>query len=140
MITDLLLLRKKNTDTRFEQTERKPQETHEIKLNKQIQTFSFSPSSNFSDEGKGLLAVTGFEPKNCGSCQTDVNNTFSSATLVHWTSNGGKKTMNKLQILLKLRSQNDIEKDVKEVTKKEIKAKSETMNKIYLILILVNLR
>ena len=41
----------------IEQTRKKPQETLEVKMNKQMQNFSFSPPINLSSE-KWLLAVT----------------------------------------------------------------------------------
>ena len=37
---------KKQTDTLIEQTKTKPQENLEIKMNKQMQTFSFNPPIN----------------------------------------------------------------------------------------------
>ena len=42
MSIELLLLNKKHTDTLIEQTKTKPQETLEFKVNKQLETFSFS--------------------------------------------------------------------------------------------------
>ena len=41
-----------------------PQETLEFELNRQIKTFSFSPTIIFFEEGKCLLAVPGFEETN----------------------------------------------------------------------------
>ena len=52
MNNDLLHLFKKHTDTLIEQTKTKPQETLEIKMNKQMQTFSLSPPINLVEEGK----------------------------------------------------------------------------------------
>ena len=46
MNIELLLLIKKHTDTLIQQTRTKPQETLELKMNKQLQTFSFNPSIN----------------------------------------------------------------------------------------------
>ena len=60
----MLLLIKKHTDTLNEQTKTKPQETLEFKMNKQMQTFSFSPPINSIEEGKWLLAVTSFATMN----------------------------------------------------------------------------
>ena len=54
MNNELLLLTKKHTDTLIEQTKSGPQETLEVKLNKQLKTFSFSPPINLSEEGKWL--------------------------------------------------------------------------------------
>ena len=61
MNNELLLLIKKHTDTLIQQTKTKPQETLEFKMNKQTQTFSFSPPINLVEEDKWLLAVSSFE-------------------------------------------------------------------------------
>ena len=61
MNNEILLLNEKHTDTFNEQTKTKPQETLEFKMNKQVQTFSFSPPINLSEEGKWLLVVSSFE-------------------------------------------------------------------------------
>ena len=58
MNNDLLLLFKRHTDTSIERTKTKPLETLEIKMNKQIESFSFSPPLNLVEEGKWLLAIT----------------------------------------------------------------------------------
>ena len=50
MINELLLLLEKHTDTLIEQTKNSPQETHEFKMNKQMETFSFSPPINLIEE------------------------------------------------------------------------------------------
>ena len=52
----MLLSIKKHTDTLIEQTKTRPQETPEFEMNKQMETFSFSPI-NLSEEGKWLMAV-----------------------------------------------------------------------------------
>ena len=54
----------KLTDTLIEQTKTKPQETLEFKMNKQMQTFSFSLPLNRVEKGKWLLAVTSLEATN----------------------------------------------------------------------------
>ena len=46
MNNDLLLLVKKHTEALIEQTKSKPQLKLELKLNEQIETFSFSPPIN----------------------------------------------------------------------------------------------
>ena len=43
MNNELLLLIKRHTDTLIEQTRTRPQETLEFEMNKQMDTFSFSP-------------------------------------------------------------------------------------------------
>ena len=57
-------LLKKHTETLIEQTKTKPQETLEVMLNKQIETFAFNPPINFSEEGKWFIALTSFEATN----------------------------------------------------------------------------
>ena len=46
MNNELLFLIKKHTDTLIQQTETKAQESLEVKMNKQKQTFSFNPPLN----------------------------------------------------------------------------------------------
>ena len=52
MNNELLLLKNKHIDTLIEQTKTKPQETLEFELNRQIETSSFNPPINLSEEGK----------------------------------------------------------------------------------------
>ena len=54
----LLLVQKKLTDTLIEQRKFRSQETLEFRMNKQMESFSFSPSLNLIDKKKWLLAVT----------------------------------------------------------------------------------
>ena len=63
LITKLLLI-KNYTKTIIEQTKTKPKAALEFKLEKQMVTFSFSPTENFSEEGIWLRAVTSFEASN----------------------------------------------------------------------------
>ena len=65
MTNELLLLIKNNTDTLIEQTKSRLHETLENKLHRQMETFSFSPTINFAEEGNRSLAVTSFEVSNC---------------------------------------------------------------------------
>ena len=58
MNEELLLLFEKHTHTLIEQTKTRPQETLEIKMNKQKQTFSFNPPINLLEEGRWLLGVS----------------------------------------------------------------------------------
>ena len=102
----------------IEQTKSKPQETLELKMNKQLQTFSFNPPINLSEEGKWLLAVTSLEATNSVSNITDENNSFSLSTPGYWNSEDGEELINKLNNLLELRSENVIELHVKEVEKR----------------------
>ena len=56
MNTEMLVLIRKHTDKVNEQTKSPPQETLEIKLNRQIETFCFSPTTNPSEKAKWLLS------------------------------------------------------------------------------------
>ena len=108
MNNELLLLIKEHTDTLTEQTRAKPQETLEFKTNKQMETFSFNPSSNLSEEGKWLLAITSFEATNSVFNIAAENNSFSITISGHWQTKS-VTTNNDLNKLLELRSQKDIE-------------------------------
>ena len=88
---------KKYTDTCIQQTETKPQETLDIKVNKQMEYFSFSPPINLVEEGKRLLAVTSFEVTNSVFNITNENNSFSLTIPVQWSSRIGAETIYKLQ-------------------------------------------
>ena len=101
-----------------EKTKTKPQGTLDFKLNKQMDTFSFEPPVTFSQEGNWLLSVTGFEAVNSVFKITDQNNSFQNTTTGHWNVNDGEKTNNRLNNLLELTSQNDIELQVKETEKR----------------------
>ena len=92
MNNELLLLTWKHTDTLIEQTKTKPRETLEFKMNKQMETFSFSPPINLFEEGKWLLAVTFFEATNSVFNITDENNSFSITIPGHWQTKSSEKT------------------------------------------------
>ena len=74
-----------------------------------------------SEEKKWLLAVTSFETMNSVFIKTDENNNFSISTPGHWNSENVEELIHKLNKLLELISENDIELLVKEVEKEEIK-------------------
>ena len=114
----MLLLFKKHTDTLVEQTKTKPQETLEHKMNEQIQAFSFSHPINLSEEGKWLPAVTSFEATNSVINITNENNSSSISIKSYWNSEDGEEIINKLNKLLELRSETDIELHVKDVEKR----------------------
>ena len=117
MNIELLLLIKKHTDTLIEQTKTRPQETLEFKMNKQMQTFSFNPPINLFGEDEWLLGMTFFECTNSVFIKTNENNSFSVSTPNQWISEDGEELINKLNKLLKLRSEKDIELHVEEVRK-----------------------
>ena len=104
MNNELLLLIKKHTDTLIEQTKTKPQETLEFKLNKQMQTFSFSFPTNLIEEGKWLLAVSSFECTNSVFNITDENNSFSINIPGHYQNEFAEKTIEELYKLSELKS------------------------------------
>ena len=118
MNNELLLLIKKHTDTLNEQTKTRPQETLEFKMNKQRQTFSFNPPINLLEEGKWLLAVSLFECTNSVFNITNENNSFSIIIPGHYETESAQKTIDELNNLLELRSQNGIELHVEQVRKK----------------------
>ena len=115
MNNELLLLIEKHTDTLIEHTETKPQETLELKMNKQMQTFSFNPPIKLVEEGKGLLAVSSFECTNFVFNITNENNSFSIITQSHYETEVAEKIINDLNKLLELKS---LELHVEEVKKR----------------------
>ena len=100
MNNEMLLLIKKHTDTLIENTKTKPQETLEFIMNKQRQTFSFSPPINLIEEDKWLLAVSSFECTNSVFNITDDNNSFSIIIPAHWESEFADKIIDELNRLL----------------------------------------
>ena len=120
MNNELLLLIKKHTDTLIEQTKTKPQETLEFKMNKQLQTFSFSPPINLLEEGKWLLAVSSFECTNSVLNITNENNSFSIIIPGHYKIEFAEKVINDLNKLIELRS---LELHVEEFSKRGNKIK-----------------
>ena len=68
-------------------------------MNKQMETFSFSPPMNSVEEEK---AVTCFEATNSVFIETDENNSFSIVTLEHGYSDDNKELIPELNKLLEL--------------------------------------
>ena len=101
----------------IEVTKTKPQETLDFKINKQMQTFPFSPPINLVEEDKMLIAVTSFEATNSVFNITNENNSFSITIPGHWKSESAEKIIVDLNNLLDLRSQNDIDLHVEQVEK-----------------------
>ena len=83
-----------------------------------MQTFSFDTPINFSEGGKWMIAVISFEATNSVFDLTDENNSFSFSIRGHWNSKSAEKTIDELNKLLTLRSQNDIEFYVEQLRKK----------------------
>ena len=102
----------------IEQTKKKPQGTLEHTMNKQMEPFSFSLPISLPEEGKWLLEVTSFEASNSVFNKTDENNSLSFSSLSFWTAEDGEELINKLNKFLQPKSENDIEKHVKEVEKR----------------------
>ena len=115
MNNELLLLIKKHTDTLIEQTKTKPPGTLELKMNKQMQTFSFNPPIYLVEEDKWLLAVSSFECTNSVFNITDENNSFSVIIPGHYQNKSDEKTIDNLNKLLELKS---LELHVEEVKKR----------------------
>ena len=91
MNNELLLLFKKHTATLIEQTRTKPQETLELKMNKQRQTFSFNSPINLVEEGKLLLANSSFACINSVFNITNENNSFSIIIPGHYQNESDEK-------------------------------------------------
>ena len=120
MNNELLLLIKKHTDTLIEQTKTKPQETLEFKMDKPMQTFSFSPPINLVEEGKWLLEVSSLECTNSVFNITNENTPFSTIIPGHYQNKSDEKTNDNLIKILELAS---LELHVEEVRKKGNKIK-----------------
>ena len=121
-----LLLISQITKTLNEQTKTKPQETLEIKLNKQMETFSFSPPIHLVAEEKWLLAVTSLETTNCIFNKTNENSSFSISTPSYWPPGDGEELISKLNNFIKPRFEIDIELHVKELKKRSPPLEKET--------------
>ena len=117
MNNELLLLIEKHTDMLIENTKTISQETLEFKMNKQKQTFSFNPSINLLEEGRWLLGVSSFECTDSVFNITNENNSFSITVPGHYETESAEKTIDELNKLLELRSQNGIELHVEQVRK-----------------------
>ena len=63
---------------------------------KQIQTFSFNPPKNLSEDSKWLMAVYSFQRKVSVLIITDENNSFPISTSSHWNSEDGEDLINRL--------------------------------------------
>ena len=85
-----------------------------------METFSFSPPINLVEEGKWLLGAISFECTNSVFNVTDKNNSFSITIPGHWETKSAEKTIDELNNLLDLRSQNGIELHVEQVGKKRL--------------------
>ena len=83
-----------------------------------METFPFSQPINLVEEGKWFLAVTSFEAKTSVFNITNETKSFSISTPRHWSPQDGENLINEPNKLLELRSENDIELNVKEVAKR----------------------
>ena len=113
MNIELLLLIKKHSNTLIEQTKTKRQETLELKMNKEMQTFVFNPPIILVEEGKWLSGVTPFECKYSVFNITNESNSFSITIPGHWNYKSTEETINGLNKLLELRSHELHEKEVR---------------------------
>ena len=96
MNIELLLLIKKHTDTLIEQAKTKPKQTLEVKMSKQMQTFSFNPPIDLVEEGKWLLEMTLFDCTNSVFNKTDENNSFSIMIPGHYETESDEKPFDEL--------------------------------------------
>ena len=90
-----------------------------------METFSFNPPINITEENKCLLAVTSFECTNSVFNITDENNSFSISPPGYWNAEDGEELTTMLNKFVELRSENDIELHVKEVEKRGIRLEIE---------------
>ena len=93
----LILLIKKHTDALIGQTNTRPPETLEFKMNKQMQNFSFNPLIKLVGECNWLLGVTSFESTNSVFNISDETNSFGVTILGHWATNLAEKTIDELK-------------------------------------------
>ena len=120
MDNELLFLIKKHTDTLIQQTQTKPQEILEYKMNKQKQIFSFNPPINLVEENKWLLGVSLFDCTNSVFNITNENNSLSIIIPGHYQNKADEKTIDDLNKLLEIKS---LELQVEEVKKRGKKSK-----------------
>ena len=104
----MLFLIKKHRDSLIERTKTKPQETLELQINKQMETFSFNRPINLVEDVKKLLGVSSFEAMKSVININNENKSFSITSPRYWSSRGGAENILKLQKLLEIRPQNDI--------------------------------
>ena len=78
----------------------------------------FNPPLNLVEEGKWLLAVTNLKATSSVFDKPNENTSFSITIPGHWVSKSADQTMDELNNLLVLRTQNDIELHVEQVRKK----------------------
>ena len=102
----------------IEQTRTRPQETPELKMNEQMQSFSFSPPINLLEGGKWVLGLTSFEAINYVFNIENQNCSFSISIPGYWIARGGQQTIIRMKELVELREENDIELHAAEVRKR----------------------
>ena len=95
--------------------------TLQIEVNKLMHVFAFSPPTSLSEEEKWPLAAIVFDANNSVSNISVQNNSFSISTPRLWFSRGSAKPIDRLQKILKLRSQNYNNLHVENVEKKGLK-------------------
>ena len=82
------------------------------------ENFSFGPLTNPDDEGKWLLAVPSFKTTDSVFNQTHEKHLFSNIAPGHWSTENTEETINILNNLLSLRSENDLDLHIKEVNRR----------------------
>ena len=80
-------------------------------MNRQTETFSFSPPNNLIEERQWSLGVSFCQTTNSVLNITDKNNSFSSSITSRWRNPNylHLRIIDKLKNLLKLKPRNDIE-------------------------------
>ena len=73
---DILMSVNKICETFIKQTQRKPQETLELKLTKPRETFSFKPFKIFGLDSNWMVVLTNMEVYNSLFNKTEENNKF----------------------------------------------------------------
>ena len=114
----LLISITKNCQTLFAQTKTKPQEMLEFTMGKQMQTFSINSPITLSEQDSCLLSFSSFETTNYVFILTVENNSFSISIPGHRNSKSAEKTVDELNKILTLTSENDAELRVGEVRKR----------------------
>ena len=105
-----------------------------------MQTFSFNPPINLDEEGKWLLGVSSFECTNSVFDITKENNSFSITISGHWENTSTKKTIDELNKLMELRSQNGIDLHVEQVRKKRLTLINDYLYPVLVCLKMKNLK
>ena len=84
--------------------------------------------------------MTPFETTNSVFIINQKNKKFSTSTTSYWTPEDGEEIINKLNKLIKLRSENDIGLHVKDFEKRGTRIEKKTVDKIKQVLITLKVK